>query len=84
MGSRSLHLARHLLDREPGRHVRRADLVGRLGISVRDIPRSSSHGFSFERKFSIHKVPLETYMSKLCVYFLIAPSAGLLIQPAIM
>ena len=25
------------LDREPGRHVRRADLVGRRGISVRDI-----------------------------------------------
>jgi len=45
---------------------------------------SGSHGFSSERKFSIHKVPLEPYMSKLCVYFLIAPSAGLLIQPAIM
>ena len=42
------------------------------------------HGLSSERKVSIHKVPLETYMSKLCVYFLIAPSAGLLIQPAIM
>jgi hypothetical protein len=25
------------------------------------------HGFSSERKFSIHKAPLETYMSKLCV-----------------
>ena len=43
-----------------------------------------SHGFSSERNFSIHKVPLETYMSKLCVYFLIAPSAGFLIQPATM
>src|SRR5262249_36369097 len=41
------------------------------------------HGFASERKFSIHKVPLETYMSKLCVYFLIAPSC-VLIQPAIM
>ena len=35
MGSRSLQLARHLLDREPSRHLRRADLVGRRGISVR-------------------------------------------------
>ena len=44
MGSRSLplQLARHLLDREPGRHVRRADLVGRRGISVRDILYLSS------------------------------------------
>ena len=25
------------------------------------------HAFSSERKFSIHKAPLETYMSKLCV-----------------
>jgi hypothetical protein len=41
------------------------------------------YDFSFERKFSIHKVPLETYMSKLCVYFLIVPSC-VLIQPAIM
>jgi hypothetical protein len=41
------------------------------------------YDFSFERKFSIHKVPLETYMSKLCVYFLIAPSC-VLIQRAIM
>jgi hypothetical protein len=45
---------------------------------------SGFHGFSSERNFSIHKVPLETYMSKLCVYFLIAPSAGFLIQPATM
>src|SRR5215467_15788892 len=33
--------------------------------------------------FRIHKLPFETYMSKLCVFFLIAPSAGLLIQLAI-
>ena len=42
------------------------------------------YGFLSERKFSIHKVSLEMYMSKLCVYFPIGPSAGLLIQPAIM
>ena len=42
------------------------------------------HGFLSERKFSIHKVPLETYMSKLCVYFLTTPSAGFLIQLATM
>jgi hypothetical protein len=33
-----------------------------------------------ERKFSIHKVPLETYMSKLWVYLLTTPSKGFLIQ----
>jgi len=33
--------------------------------------------------FRIHKLPFETNMSKLWVYFLIAPSAGLLIQLAI-
>jgi hypothetical protein len=42
------------------------------------------HGLSSERKVSIHKVPLETYMSKICVDFLAAPSAGFLIQPATM
>jgi len=43
-----------------------------------------SHGFLSERKFSIHKVPLETYMSKLWVYVLTAPSEAFLIQPATM
>src|SRR6266576_2305201 len=42
------------------------------------------HGFLSERKFSIHKVPLETYMSKLWVYVLTAPSEAFLIQPATM
>jgi hypothetical protein len=42
------------------------------------------HDFLSERKFSIHKLPLETYMSKLCVYFLTEPSAGFLTQPATM
>jgi len=42
------------------------------------------HGFLSERKFSIHKVPLKTYMSKLWVYFLTTPSEGLLIQAATM
>src|SRR5262249_38796205 len=42
------------------------------------------HGFSSERNLSIHKVPLETYMSKVCVYFLTAPPAGFLTQPVTM
>ena len=41
-------------------------------------------GFLSELKFSIHKVPLETYMSKLWVYFLTTPSEGFLIQAATM
>jgi len=32
------------------------------------------YDLSFERKFSIHKVPLERYTSKVCVYFLTARS----------
>ena len=46
--------------------------------------RSSFHGFLSERKFSILKVPLETYISKVWVYFLTAPSEGFLIQSATM
>jgi hypothetical protein len=42
------------------------------------------HGFLSERKFSIHKVPLETYMSKLWVYFLTTPTESFLIQVATM
>src|SRR5215469_7589954 len=48
----------------------------RVGISF--------HGFLSERKFLIHKVPLETYMSKLWVYVLTAPSEAFFIQPATM
>jgi hypothetical protein len=48
------------------------------------VPVFGSHGFLSERKFSIHKVPLETYMSKLCVYFRTAPSEGFVIQLATM
>jgi hypothetical protein len=54
------------------------------GVWINRKSWSGFHGFSSERNFSIHKVPLETYISKLCVYFLIAPSAGFLIQPATM
>ena len=47
---------------------RKASLSARihlLGLILRFV--FGFHGFLSERKFSIHKAPLETYMSNVCV-----------------